>query len=67
MGRRTAAECASQPLTPRECELIQLLSQTGAGDKELAYRLGLTTQTVKEYFVRIKDKLGMSTRGESWK
>jgi DNA-binding CsgD family transcriptional regulator len=48
-------------LTPRECELCDLVA-VGAGNADIAQMLGLTTATVKTYLRRIFDKMGVDSR-----
>jgi DNA-binding NarL/FixJ family response regulator len=50
-------------LTPRERQLVALLVQ-GLKNKEIAYRLGLSVETVKVYFSRLFHKVGVSDRFE---
>ena len=48
-------------LTPRETDVVrELLS--AAGNKEIAFRLGITEGTVKCYFVHLANKLNVSNR-----
>jgi two-component system, NarL family, response regulator YdfI len=51
-------------LTPREIEVLHLLAD-GAGNKEIAGRLGISDHTVKFHISSILDKLGASTRTEA--
>jgi DNA-binding NarL/FixJ family response regulator len=48
-------------LTPRERQLVGLLAQ-GLKNKEIAYTLGITEGTVKVYFSRLFQKLGVNDR-----
>jgi DNA-binding CsgD family transcriptional regulator len=48
-------------LSPREMEVIQSL-RTGMSDKEIAAKLGIGFETVRDYLKTIRRKLGVSTR-----
>jgi two-component system nitrate/nitrite response regulator NarL len=50
-------------LSRREGQLLNLVSQ-GLRNKEIAYQLGISEGTVKVYFSRLFDKLGVSDRYE---
>jgi DNA-binding NarL/FixJ family response regulator len=50
-------------LTPREEEVVQLLSE-GLRNREIAARLNLSDNTIKNYIFRIFEKLGFSNRVE---
>jgi DNA-binding NarL/FixJ family response regulator len=50
-------------LTPRERQLMFLLTQ-GLRNKEMAYRLGVTENTVKSYLTQLYMKVGASDRFE---
>lgn len=54
----------SLPLTPREMELLELLSQ-GLLYKEIGQELGITTGTVKQHIHKIYDKLQVNNRTEA--
>ena len=55
-------EVASAPvLTPREREILALLAD-GFGNKQIASRLGIATNTVKTHLRNIYEKLGVSER-----
>ena len=60
-----AARAASNSygLTSREIEVIGLVTE-GCSNKELAFRLNITEDTVKRHLTNIFDKVGMSTRLE---
>jgi two-component system response regulator NreC len=49
-------DTASDPLTPREREVLQLVAE-GRTSKEVASRLGVATKTAESYRARIMDKL----------
>lgn len=63
LARESARQQAAKVLTPRETELVRLVSQ-GLRNKEIAFRLGITEGTVKIHLHRIYDKLGVSSRVE---
>ena len=46
-------------LTPREKEILEL-SLGGAGCKQIAFQLGISTNTVKKHRSRILEKSGVS-------
>jgi len=50
-------------LTPRERQLMEMLAQ-GMRNKEAAFRLGITENTVKTYLSRLYEKVGASDRFE---
>ena len=54
---------AVQRLSVRETQVADLIQQAKS-NKEIAYELGLTTGTVKEYLFHIFKKLGVSNRTE---
>lgn len=60
---RTVSE-APIALTPREIDVLRLLAE-GAGNKELAWRLGISDHTVKSHIASIFNKLDVSTRTEA--
>jgi two-component system nitrate/nitrite response regulator NarL len=51
-------------LTPRESEVLQLLTQ-GLANKAIAQRLGISDHTVKFHVNAILGKLGVQSRGEA--
>ena len=59
----TEAQTRSYGLTPREVEVIALVTE-GCSNKEVASRLTITEDTVKRHLTNIFDKVGMSTRLE---
>lgn len=53
-----------EPLTSRESDVLSLLAE-GAGNKEIAARLGISEHTVKFHVSSILAKLGAATRTEA--
>jgi two-component system, NarL family, response regulator YdfI len=53
-----------EPLTSRESDVLALLAE-GAGNKEIALRLGISEHTVKFHVSSILSKLGAATRTEA--
>jgi two-component system, NarL family, response regulator YdfI len=53
-----------EALTPREIEVLQLLS-AGLGNKEIASRLSISEHTAKFHVASIMGKLGAATRTEA--
>jgi len=51
-------------LTTREREILELLSD-GLGNKQIAARLGISTNTVKTHVELLFEKLDVSTRAEA--
>jgi ATP/maltotriose-dependent transcriptional regulator MalT len=51
-------------LTKREREVLTLLAD-GLGNKQIAARLGISTNTVKTHLVLLFEKLGVSTRAQA--
>jgi len=54
----------AEPLTPREIEVLQLLS-AGLGNKEIASRLNISEHTAKFHVASIMGKLGATSRTEA--
>jgi len=54
----------AEPLTPREREVLQLLSQ-GLPNKQIAQRLAISEHTVKFHVNAIFGKLGVQSRSEA--
>ncbi|MFN3943747.1 MAG: LuxR C-terminal-related transcriptional regulator [Allosphingosinicella sp.] len=61
---RNAAAAKSLGLTPRECELLELLA-SGRSNKELARDLGISPNTVKTHLARLFEKLEARNRIEA--
>jgi len=55
-----------EPLTPREMEVLELLSD-GLSNKEVAVRLGVALSTVKNHVHNLLTKMGVGRRGEAVK
>ncbi len=49
-------------LSPREKQLYEMLLTHPGGMKEIAYEMGVTTRTAKQYLNIIKLKIGAVTR-----
>ncbi len=52
------------PLTDREMEILELIIE-GMSNKEIAYRLGISQQTVKNHITSILSKLNLSDRTQA--
>jgi DNA-binding NarL/FixJ family response regulator len=52
------------PLSPREMEILELVIQ-GMSNKEIAYHLGISHQTVKNHMTAILGKLGVADRTQA--
>ncbi|MFQ5664371.1 MAG: response regulator [Terriglobia bacterium] len=63
MSRPAAGPAEKALLTAREQEIVSLVTQ-GFRNKEIAYRLSISEQTVKNHLHNIFDKLGVSDRLE---
>ena len=50
-------------LTPREWDVVRLAAE-GMRNQEIALKLNLGEHTVRNYLIRIFDKLGISSRVE---
>ena len=61
---RQPAEMPKSPLSAREIEVLNLIAQ-GLGNKEIAWRLGISEHTVKFHIGSIFNKLDASSRTES--
>lgn len=62
--RPPTANAETVHLSKRETEILELLSQ-GLANKEIADRLGLSTETVRVHLRRIYDKLHVHSRTEA--
>lgn len=60
----TPRQATSETLTPRETEILRLLS-TGIANKEIAARLGISEHTVKAHIASVLGKLNAGTRTEA--
>ena len=58
---RNQAAIRSLGLTPRECEILELLA-SGRSNKELARSLGISPNTIKTHVARLFEKLEVSKR-----
>lgn len=58
---RNEAAIRSIGLTPRECEILELLA-SGQSNKELARALGISPNTVKTHLARLYEKLDVPNR-----
>jgi DNA-binding NarL/FixJ family response regulator len=52
------------PLSPREMEILELVIQ-GMSNREIAYHLGISHQTVKNHMTSILGKLGVTDRTQA--
>ena len=57
----TGLEITPMRITPREADLLRELL-TGAPNKEIAFRLGLSEATIKAYFSKLASKLDVRGR-----
>ncbi|MCI0435151.1 MAG: response regulator transcription factor [Gemmatimonadetes bacterium] len=60
----TRAADTSDPLSPREAEILGMLAE-GLGNKTIAARLGISSHTVKAHISSLFAKLGASSRAEA--
>jgi DNA-binding CsgD family transcriptional regulator len=58
---RNDAAVRSLGLSPRECEILELLA-SGESNKEMARRLGISPNTVKTHIARVYEKLEVQKR-----
>jgi DNA-binding CsgD family transcriptional regulator len=58
---RNDAAVRSLGLSPRECEILELLA-SGQSNKELARTLGISPNTVKTHIARVFEKLEVQNR-----
>lgn len=54
----------SEPLTPRELEVLELLAK-GLANREIAQALGISSHTAKFHVAQILEKAGAATRTEA--
>jgi DNA-binding NarL/FixJ family response regulator len=59
-----AAPASSEPLTPRELQVLQLVAQ-GLPNKGIARRLGISENTAKFHVASVCSKLGAASRTEA--
>ncbi|CAN5503568.1 response regulator transcription factor [soil metagenome] len=59
-----SAEGVFSPLTPREIEILDCVAQ-GNSNKEIAYSLGISDQTVKNHITSILRKLAVNDRTQA--
>jgi NarL family two-component system response regulator YdfI len=62
--RRTPTEARSDPLTPRELEILGMMAE-GMGNRAIARSLGISIHTVKFHIAAILDKLRARSRTEA--
>jgi DNA-binding NarL/FixJ family response regulator len=62
-GAANASESPVARLSDRELEIFRLVGQ-GQATREIAAALHLSAKTVQAYYVRIKEKLGLSSANE---
>ncbi|HUX39179.1 MAG TPA: helix-turn-helix transcriptional regulator [Rectinemataceae bacterium] len=62
-AHRIAARCAADPLTRRELEILALLLE-GWRNQDIAKRLGLSQNTVKNHVYNLYQKTGVANRVE---
>jgi two-component system, NarL family, response regulator YdfI len=63
-ARRGAGEIPTDPLTPRELEILAMMAE-GMRNRAIAQRLGISTHTVKFHIAAILDKLNARSRTEA--
>ena len=59
--RRNEEAIASLGLTPRECEILQLIA-SGQSNKEMARALAISPNTVKTHIAKVYEKLAVERR-----
>ena len=62
--QRNAAALAALGVSPRECEVLELLAE-GASNKLIARRLAISPNTVKTHVARLFEKLEASSRTQA--
>jgi DNA-binding NarL/FixJ family response regulator len=63
-GRTAPADELTEPLTPRQGEVLRLLA-SGLGNKEIATKLKISEHTAKFHVASILGKLGAASRAEA--
>jgi DNA-binding NarL/FixJ family response regulator len=63
-ARRARDEAGTDPLTPRELEILTMIAE-GMGNRAIAQSLGISTHTVKFHVAAILDKLNARSRTEA--
>jgi NarL family two-component system response regulator YdfI len=63
-SRAAPADELTEPLTPRETEVLRLLA-SGLGNKEIAVKLKISEHTAKFHVASILGKLGAASRAEA--
>ncbi len=63
-ARRDLRETGTDPLTPRELEILAMMAE-GMGNRAIAQHLGISTHTVKFHIAAILDKLNARSRTEA--
>jgi DNA-binding NarL/FixJ family response regulator len=63
-ARRDARDTGTDPLTPRELEILAMMAE-GMGNRAIAQHLGISTHTVKFHIAAILDKLNARSRTEA--
>lgn len=61
---RNEAAARSLGLTPRECEMLEMLAR-GLSNKEIARSLEVSPNTVKTHVANLYSKLGVTSRGKA--
>ena len=64
LSQRYEAEAVISPLTPRETEILNYIAQ-GYLNKEIAVKLGISEQTIKNHVTSILRKLNANARTEA--
>jgi len=64
LSRRREAESYISPLTPRETEILDYIAQ-GYLNKQIAFKLGISEQTIKNHVTSILRKLNANARTEA--
>ena len=64
LSRRSEAEAFISPLTPKETEILNYIAQ-GYLNKQIAVKLGISEQTIKNHVTSILRKLNANARTEA--